>query len=189
MKSSEQRVIQQTKDWVKDVVIGLNLCPFAAPVFRDKRISYLVINGGNTADNMARHLQSLSDACTELDSSAAVETSLLIFPEAYQRFDDYLDFLELTNRLLEELNYTGIYQLASFHPDYLFEGSTEEDASNFTNRSPYPMLHLIRESSIEKAVSHYPNIEQVPENNIKKLQEIGFKKMQQMIDTILLGKP
>lgn len=189
MKSSEQRVIQQTKDWVKDVVIGLNLCPFAAPVFKDKRISYLVTNGGDTADNLARHLQTLADACTELDSSDVVETSLLIFPEAYQRFDDYLDFLELANHLLEELSYAGIYQLASFHPDYLFEGSSEEDASNFTNRSPYPMLHLIRESSIEKAISHYPNIEQVPENNIKKLREIGFKKMQQTIDTILLGKP
>lgn len=155
----------------------MNLCPFASSVFEANTISYIVINDGDTADNMAQHLQHLADSFTELDSSDTIETSLLIFPEAYQQFDDYLDFLDITGQLLEELNYSGVYQIASFHPDYLFEGSTEEDASNYTNRSPYPMLHLLRESSIEKAVASYPDIEQVPENNIKKLRDIGYEEM------------
>jgi uncharacterized protein len=172
-----QLVIQQTKNWVKEVVIGLNLCPFASSVFEDNRISYIVINDNSTADSMALHLLHLADSFTELDNTNTFETSLLIFPEAYRQFDDYLDFLEIANQLLEDLNYTGIYQLASFHPAYLFEGSTEEDASNYTNRSPYPMLHLLRESSIEKAVASYPNIEQVPENNINKLRHIGYHEM------------
>ena len=189
MTLSRQLVIQQTKSWVKEVVIGLNLCPFASAVFEKDRINYLVINDDGTADNMAMHLHQLADSFKELDNPDTYETSLLIFPEAYRQFDDYLDFLDIANRLLEDLNYAGIYQLASFHPDYRFEGSAEDDASNFSNRSPYPMLHLLKESSIEKAVASYhrmnKNIEQVPEDNIKKLRDIGYKKMQQMIENII----
>ncbi len=177
MAHSRQLVIQHTKSWIKEIVIGLNLCPFASAVFEKDQINYLVINDDGTADNMALHLHHLADSCKELDDTDAFETSLLIFPEAYSQFDDYLDFLELANRLIDELNYSGTYQLASFHPDYLFEGSTEEDAENYTNRSPYPMIHLLRESSIEKAVSSYPDIEQVPENNIIKLRDIGYQEM------------
>lgn len=177
MALSRQLVIQQTKNWVKEVVIGLNLCPFAASVFEEDRIRYTVINDGGTADSMAMHLQHLADSFTELDNTDAYETSLLIYPDAYRQFDDYLDFLDIANQLLEELNYSGIYQLASFHPDYRFADSSENDASNYTNRSPYPMLHLLRERSIEKAVASYPDIEQVPENNIKKLQAIGYQEM------------
>ena len=181
MPPSPQLVIQQTESWIEDVVIGLNLCPFAASVFEAKRIAYQVVKGSDTA----LHLQQLADSFTELDTSENTETSLLIFPESYRDFDDYLDFLEISNRLLEELNYDGTYQLASFHPDYLFDGSTEDDASNFSNRSPYPMLHLLRESSIQRAVSSYDDIEQVPENNIRKLREIGVEEMQQILNRIL----
>jgi len=185
MIPSQQLVIQQTENWIEEVVIGFNLCPFASPVFEAKRIAYQVITGSDTA----LHLQQLADSFTELDKSETTETSLLIFPESYGDFDEYLDFLEISNQLLEELNYAGTYQLASFHPGYLFEGSTEDDASNFTNRSPYPMLHLLRESSIERAVSSYDDIEQVPENNIKKLRAIGHEKMQQIMNRILKVQP
>lgn len=134
---------------------------------------------------MASHLQQFADCLAELDNTDSIETSLLIYPESYGQFDDYLDFLEMSNRLLDELNYTGIYQLASFHPDYLFADSSEHDAGNYTNRSPYPMLHLLRESSIERAVSSYPDIDQVPDNNIKKLHDIGYEKMRSIIEQIL----
>ena len=101
-----------------------------------------------------------------------------------RHFDNYLDLLDIANQLLEDLHYAGTYQLASFHPDYRFAGSAENDASNFSNRSPYPMLHVIRESSLEKAIANYPNVEQVPENNIKKLREIGYQEMQAKLKKI-----
>jgi len=181
---TDQSIIQKTKNWVEEVVIGLNLCPFASPPFQNGAIEYTVITGASTE----QHLQQLADGFTRLDSRADVETSLFIYPEAYQNFDDYLELLDFANHLLVDLNYTGIYQIASFHPDYRFEGSTENDASNFTNRSPYPMLHLIREHSLERAIStysaNYQNIEQVPENNIKKLQNIGYQEMQKKLKNI-----
>ena len=181
MTPAEQLVIQHTENWIEQVVIGLNLCPFAAPVFEANRIAYQVMEGSDTA----AHLQQLADCLADLDNTAAIETSLLIYPQAYRQFDDYLDFLEISNGLLEELNYTGRYQLASFHPDYLFQGSSEDDASNYSNRSPYPMLHLLRERSIEAAISSYPDVERVPDNNIKKLRQIGLEEMQSMISHIL----
>ena len=178
MSNTNQTVIQQTKNWVEKIVIGLNLCPFASQPFHNDAIEYIV----NTGDSIEQHLQQLADCFARLDARsntrADIETSLLIYPDAYQTFDNYLDLLDIANQLLEDLHYTGIYQLASFHPYYRFAGSTENDASNFSNRSPHPMLHVIRESSLEKAISNYPNIEQVPENNIKKLREIGYKEMQ-----------
>jgi hypothetical protein len=173
MTPTRQLVIQQTKDWVREVVIGLNLCPFAAQPFQNDSIEYIV-DAGNSTEH---HLHQLADYFPRLDESPAVETSLLIYPDAYQEFDDYLDFLYLANLLLEDLAYPGTYQIASFHPGYRFEGSDEDDASNFSNRSPYPMLHLIRENSLERAISSYPDIEQVPEYNIKKLREIGYEDL------------
>jgi hypothetical protein len=184
VSTTNQAVIQHTKNWVEEVVIGLNLCPFASLPFHNETIEYTV----NTGDSIEQHLHQLADSFTRLDESVDIETSLLIYPDAYQKFDDYLDFLDFANHLLDDLNYTGSYQIASFHPDYQFEGSAEKDASNFTNRSPYPMLHLIRESDLEKAISSYPDIEQVPINNIKKLREIGYQEMQEKLKTILNTK-
>lgn len=186
MSNANQHVIQQTKNWVEEIVIALNLCPFASLPFQNDAVEYTV----NTGDSTEQHLQQLADCFARLEArssnSAEIETSLLIYPDAYQTFDNYLDLLDIANQLLEDLHYTGIYQLASFHPDYRFAGSLENDASNFTNRSPHPMLHVIRESSLEKAISHYPNIEQVPENNIKKLRAIGYREMQKKLKNITI---
>ena len=173
MTPSDQLVIQQTKNWIEQVVIGFKLCPFAAQPFDNDSIEYIV----NADDILEYHLQQLADYFSRLDESPAIETSLLIYPCAYQEFDNYLDFLYLANQLLQDLDYQGRYQIASFHPGYRFEGSEEDDPANFSNRSPYPMLHLIRESSLEKAISSYPDIEQVPENNIKKLRGIGYENL------------
>lgn len=181
MAVSTQLVIQQTKNWINEVVIGLNLCPFASQVVLDNRLDYIVVN----SVPMEQHLHQLADCFSKLDEMNDIETSLIIFPHAYKKFDDYLELLDLADLLVEDLNYSGIYQLASFHPDYCFADSTEEDASNFSNRSPYPMLHVLRESSIEKAVTHYKNIEDIPENNIKKLRQIGYVGMQQTLKNIL----
>ena len=173
MTTTEQTVVQQTKTWLKKIVIGLKLCPFAEQPFQSDSISYTVSSG----DSTEQHLQQLADDFTKLDTDTSIETSLLIYPDAYQTFEQYLQLLELANGLLEDLNYTGIYQIASFHPDYQFQGSAENDASNFSNRSPWPMLHLIREDSLKKILASYPDIEQIPENNIKKLRDIGFQQI------------
>jgi len=181
VNSSTETVIQQTVNWINEVVIALNLCPFAAKVMLEDRVAYIVVSG----DNLEQHLHQLADCFAQLDEDSHIETSLVIFPQAYEKFDDYLELLHLADLLLEDLNYSGTYQLASFHPAYLFDGSSEDDASNFTNRSPYPMLHLLRESSIEKAVASYDGIEDVPQNNIKKLRQIGYPAMQQLLKSIM----
>ena len=180
MTTPDKNVIQQTKRWVEDIVIGLNLCPFAAQPFNDNRIEYIV-SDNNEVEN---DLQELAICFSILDNRVSIETILLIFPQAYKNFDDYLEILYLANLLLEDLKLSGTYQLASFHPDYHFEGSAIDDASNFTNRSPFPMLHILRERSVERAIKSYNHIETVPRNNIKNLRKIGFNVMQQTLKDI-----
>ena len=184
MSTSTQNIIQQTKNWVNNIVIGLNLCPFAAKPFNDNRIDYIVADTHNDNPEIEQHLHQLADCFDKLDDSTEIDTILFIFPDSYNRFDDYLELLHLSNLLLEDLDYSGIYQLASFHPQYLFDDTTEDDVSNFTNRSPYPMLHIIREIDLEQAIANYPDIEQVPINNIKKLEEIGFEEMQNKLKNL-----
>ena len=188
MNSTTQEVIQQTKHWIQSVVIELNLCPFASQVFIQDQIQYTVIEH----DDTEQVLHQLADTFKHLNNNKQTETSLLIFPQGYAEFNDYLALLDLGNLLLDDLNYTGIFQLASFHPQYCFEGSEDSDASNFSNRSPYPMLHILREDSIEAAISGYNdghyNIEDVPQNNINRLQAIGFEKMQKTLRNILESK-
>lgn len=181
MTISNQIVIRQIKDWVKKVVIDLNLCPFAEHPFTDNRIEYIVSHNNDTEQD----LQELAVCFSILDNKVQVETILLIFPEAYKKFDDYLELLYLANLLLDDLDLSGTYQIASFHPEYHFDGSEINDASNFSNRSPYPMLHLLRESSVEHAVKSYNHIESVPKNNIKNLQDIGFDTMSETLKNIL----
>jgi len=176
----DKNIIQQTKRWIEDIVIGLNLCPFAAQPFNDNRIEYIVSDN----NEIEKDLQELAICFSILDNRVSIETILLIFPQAYKNFDDYLEILYLANLLLEDLKLSGTYQLASFHPDYHFEGSAIDDASNFTNRSPFPMLHILRERSIERAIKSYNHIETVPRNNIKNLREIGFNVMQQTLKDI-----
>ena len=178
-----QKIVQQTKNWVSEVVIGLNLCPFAAQPFNDNRIEYIVSHN----DGIEQDLQELAVCFSILENKVEVETILLIFPQAYKPFDNYLELLYLANLLLDDLNLSGIYQLASFHPEYHFEGSDLNDASNFSNRSPYPMLHILREKSVERAIKSYNHVEKIPEINVKNLQAIGFDVMQQTLKDIQEG--
>ena len=170
--------ITETKKWLETVVIAHNICPFAKRVFDDGKIHFHV----ETSMDVATCLENLLDECARLDENEAIETTLLIYANAFANFDDYLDFVEIAQALLEAEDYEGIYQLASFHPNYCFEGSNENDAANYTNRSPYPMLHLLRESSLEKALENYPNPEDIPENNIKLTRELGLEKMRDTLE-------
>jgi len=118
-------------------------------------------------------LHELVDECRQLDADPAIATTLLIAPAGMSDFGDYLDWLELAERLLEDLGYRGIYQLASFHPDYVFDGVEDDDPANATNRSPYPMLHLLREAELERALASHPDPEAIPERNVTLLRAAG----------------
>lgn len=168
------KYIAATRSWLENIVIGYNICPFAKREFDRNSIRFEV----ETQTEIEACLLNLIAECERLDSDETIETTLLIYANAFGSFDDYLDFLELAQALLEAQNYEGVYQLASFHPQYCFEDSNDDDPANYTNRSPYPMLHLLRESSLERALVNYPNPETIPENNIHLTRRLGLQKMQ-----------
>ena len=172
--------ITRTKNWLKNVIIAHNICPFAKREFERESIHYELVE----SENLEEQLQHLISVCNLLDSDNTVETSLLIYPKGLNDFDDYLDFLALANALMEKHGYEGIYQLASFHPDYCFEGAEQDDPSNYTNRAPYPTLHLIREASLEKVLADYPNPEKIPERNIEYTRQLGLETMQKMFEML-----
>ncbi|HRH67106.1 MAG TPA: DUF1415 domain-containing protein [Bacteroidia bacterium] len=181
MKATDQ-IIRQTKKWITDVVVGLNFCPFAAKELRRGTIHFEVILGADVEGS----LESLGRAFVQLDEQEAIETTLLVFPDAYSAFDEYLDLVHVAEALLLEMGYEGIYQIASFHPDYLFEGSTEDDPANYTNRSPYPMLHLLREQSLSAAIDSYPGAENIPQRNIEQARKMGLMQMKVLRDACFI---
>lgn len=163
--------ISETKNWVEKVVIGLNLCPFAKPVFVKNQIKFALSEAENPQDlteDLVKELVFLTGI--EGDDT---ETTILVHPFVLQDFGHYIDYVELANDIIYQLNLEGILQIASFHPNYQFEGTNKEDLENYTNRSPYPMLHIIREDTIEKAVKTYTNVDEIPQNNIKKVKSLG----------------
>ena len=175
------RIISQTKKWITDVVVGCNFCPFAARELKQNRVHYKV----EPATELNICLESFLEECKRLDKEKEIETTLLIFPNAFQLFDDYLVVVELAEKLLIKNKYEGVYQVASFHPLYQFAGSPIDDAANYTNRAVYPMLHLLREESIEKALLRYPEPEEIPERNIRFAREKGMTYMKMLRDACL----
>lgn len=178
---TNEQIIEQTKKWIVEVVIGCNFCPFAAHVVKQQAVFYKVENA--TAIQIC--LQTLMQEIERLNSDESIETSFLIFPEAFSNFDDYLDFVSVAEKLMKQYKYNGIYQLASFHPLYRFAGAPENDAANYTNRSVYPMLHLLRESSIDKALEYVDDPEKIPERNIDFARGKGLAYMKMLRDTCM----
>lgn len=176
--ADKKTVIRHTKKWLSTVVIAHGLCPFAKQEFDNGRIHYAVIE----TESLEAQLEQLVLECQALDNDPARETSLLIFPRALSDFQDYLDLLELATALLKAQDYEGIYQLASFHPNYRFEGAGPDDPANYTNRSPYPMLHILQEASVEQALRGYPNPEKIPQRNIERMQALGLNFMHELLD-------
>lgn len=177
MTSKNSAFIAATKTWLSSVIIKHSICPFAKQVFDEQLIRFTVQHD----TDIESLLLALMNECDELDSNDSIETTLLIYAHAFTEFDDYLDFLTLAETLLIDQGYEGIYQVASFHPNYCFAEVAMDDAANYTNRSPYPMLHLLRESSIAQAIKHYPNPETIPERNIQLIRELGVQTMQALI--------
>ncbi|MDP3785679.1 MAG: DUF1415 domain-containing protein [Undibacterium sp.] len=169
----DQRFIASTKLWLEKAVIGLNLCPFAKGVHIKDQIRYFV-SQATTPEELIRDLVQELEVLAEANPEK-IDTTLLIHPFVMGDFLDYNDFLEVADATLEELDLDGILQIASFHPLYQFEGSELDDIENFTNRSPLPTLHLLREESIDKAVEAFPEAEDIYEKNIQTLQALGHE--------------
>jgi uncharacterized protein len=180
----EAIAITQTKAWITKIVIGKNLCPFASKPFVENKITYIV------DDNFAgfSFKKIVQEACKQLANNSQIETTLIIFTKAYGNFNEYLKLYQQANELLNKWNYSGIFQLASFHPNYVFNDTLPDDITNYTNRSPYPMLHIIREASIVKARSFYPNIHEIPINNKNTMQQLGINNLLQLMQQIKESK-
>lgn len=169
-----------TRQWLEEIVIGLNLCPFARKELVNNRIRFVV----SEAKSEEGLLMDLQAELRFLEEHLGTETTLLVHPGMLTDFDDYNDFLSAADGLLELLELNGIYQVASFHPDYRFAGTAPEDAENYTNRSPFPMLHLLRESSVTRAVESHPDPDGIPERNIALMKELGAEEMRQRLSRI-----
>lgn len=171
---TDKIIIKQTINWIKKVVVDCNFCPFAAKALLKKNIHYRVLFSANTKISLATLLEELEF----LNRDSELETTFIIFPNSFKSFNSYLSFFEKAEELISKENYEGVYQVASFHPKYCFAGSTNFDAANYTNRSPYPMLHILREESITKALSVFPHPEKIPERNVNYARQKGLKYMQ-----------
>lgn len=157
--------------WLERAVIGLNLCPFAKGVHLKQQIRWVVSESTDATAlrvELRRELEWLRN--TPADET---DTTLLIHPYVLGEFADYNDFLDLADETLEELGLIGVVQIASFHPDYQFAGTAPDDIDNFTNRTPHPTLHLLRESSIDRAVAAFPDAADIYERNIETLRRLG----------------
>jgi len=169
--------IDKTKLWLEEIVIGLNFCPFAKKEFVNETIRYHASRYGM----LEQALEDISHECRYLIEHDEVETTLVIFTTGFRDFDKYLDLVDYANELIIALGYEGDIQLASFHPDYVFDGEDEQSPSHFTNRSPFPTIHLIREASMEKVLGTYKNPELIPENNIELAHEKGAAFFKQFL--------
>jgi hypothetical protein len=163
--------IDATRIWVDKAVIGLNLCPFAKAVQVKRQVRYAVSSAHHPEellDDLAIELRHLADT-----DPAQLDTTVLIHPWVLTDFLDYNDFLETADDVIVELGLTGELQIASFHPDYQFADTAADDIANYTNRSPYPVLHLLREASIERAVASHPDPDDIYRKNIETMRRLG----------------
>lgn len=170
--------IAATRNWLEKAVIGLNLCPFAKAVYVKNQVR-LVLSDATTpealVEQLAEELLLLRDTPAE-----QIDTTLIIHPDVLTDFLDYNDFLDNADAAVEALDLGGVMQVASFHPDYQFDGTHPDDPSNYTNRAPYPTLHLLREDSVERAVAAFPDPDVIVERNIATLDKLGaagFKRL------------
>ena len=171
MKLSDDVVLDDTRRWLERAVIGLNLCPFAKGVHVKGQIHYAVSQAADAQallKDLARELKSLVSIDPEIR-----DTALLIAPRCLKEFLDFNDFLGDADQLLAELGLEGVIQIASFHPEFQFAGTQPGDISNFTNRAPYPTLHLLREDSIERAVAVFPEAQAIFGKNMETLEKLG----------------
>lgn len=178
---NDPRIILQTKLWINTVVIAHDYCPFAKREIDKNCVRYSIIN----EIEFNSLLKAVAEEFIWLDKNENIETTLIIFPSKLLEFKLFLDCLYLAEDLLKSQGYEGIYQIASFHPDYCFQGAEVNDPANYTNRSPYPMFHLLREASVEFALKNHPEPESIPERNMQYARQQGLKKMESLLQSCL----
>ena len=171
LNADDDQIIAATERWLEKAVIGLNLCPFAKAVHVKKQVRYVVSNATTVEallETLMNELQFLSDTPAE-----EVDTTLLIHPFVLNDFADYNEFLDVADAAVEDMHLDGEIQVASFHPEYQFAETDINDISNYTNRAPYPILHLLREASIERAVEAFPEASEIFDKNIETMEKLG----------------
>ncbi|MFU8765429.1 MAG: DUF1415 domain-containing protein [Haliea sp.] len=173
------RAERQLLAWVESTVVGLNLCPFARPVLQGPGLRVAVCAADDSEAGLLLMRESLLRELDLLQSTSPEETAttLLAFTGGLARFDDYLDFLDHANDVLEAAGLEGVIQLASFHPDYQFAGEPLDAASHYSNRSPLPVIHLLREDMLERALTAWPEPEKIPQANIARLNALGREEL------------
>jgi len=176
---SSETVIARTRCWIERVVIEFNLCPFARKPYEGEQVRYVVSEATDT-EQLLHDLQQELEHLRATDP-AEVETTVLIHPWVLQDFLDYNDFLDVVDALLEQGGYADEFQVASLHPDYQFAGTRPDDAENYTNRSPYPVLHLLRVEGVAKIIASYANPERIPERNIAQMEKQGAERMRTLL--------
>jgi hypothetical protein len=177
MTSTHKLLLQQVETWVQEVVVGLNFCPFARPVV-EKNTLRTVLSEADTFDEQIHFfLEELQRLVTT--SPQEIATTLLLYPNGPEDFEAFLDLVDTAEALLEEAGLEDVVQLANFHPDYLFEGEEPEDLSHWTNRTPCPILHLIRVEDVSRAVDSNMDTESIPEHNIRTLHRLTSEERSQ----------
>jgi len=174
-----ENIIARYRCWIERVVIEHNLCPFARKPYEDDRVRYVVSDAGAPElllADLEHELELLREA-----GAGKTETTLLIHPYTLQDFLDYNEFLGAVDDALEQGGYTGEFQVASLHPEYRFAGTEKDDAENYTNRSPYPALHILREAGIEQALAGFATPDRIPERNIRAMEKLGAERMQAIL--------
>lgn len=182
----QEHIICQVQRWLEEVVIGLNLCPFAARPTKAGQVRFVVTE----ARDEEALLQDLQSELERLESTepAELETTLLIIPHMLGDFMDYNFYLNWVDQLIARRGWEGEFQVATFHPEYQFEGTDAQDAENLTNRSPYPILHLLREQSLENMLARYPDSDEIPDNNIRRMNRLSEAEKQKFFPFLFMDK-
>ena len=168
---TDEQVLQKTKHWLESAVIGLNLCPFAKAVYVKNQVR-LVVSKARHADDLLEELDRELDLLVATPAEE-IDTTLLIHPTLFDDFLDFNDFLEIAEGVVEEHGLEGVVQLASFHPQFQFDGTQPDEISNYTNRAPFAVLHLLREESVARAVDAFPEAEAIFAQNVATLEKLG----------------
>ena len=175
-----ETIIARTRCWIEHVVVELNLCPFARKPYEGGQVRY-VVSAAERPEDLLEDFQRELELLRATDA-AEIETTVLIHPYVLDDFLDYNDFLGIVDAFIEEGGYAGEFQVASLHPDYQFAGTQPDDAENYTNRSPYPMLHLLREEGLARAIAGYARPDKIPERNIRTMEKLGAARMREILD-------
>lgn len=182
MGNEEALEIRKVKNWLEQIVIRHNFCPFAKKPFKQNTIRFFL----SPSQSVYELVDDLLDELLLLSQSDAedIETTIMIIPEVFANFEEYNQFGNVLDQLIDELKLSGIIQIATFHPDYQFADLSADDVRNYTNRSPYPLFHLIREASVEKARITFPDIDGIPIKNMEKLETMGIEQVIAELDKL-----